>query len=134
MISMAKILVIDDEPTIVMVLEEILQDAGYEVFTASNGLHGLNSLRKGLRPDLLIIDLLMPVMGGREFLSFVHKDFKLSAMRVILLTGSIPNEKEFPPEEFYQDIICKPFNIDDVVTSVGRFLGDPGNKCSGSLS
>jgi CheY-like chemotaxis protein len=131
---MGKILVIDDEPTIVMVLEEILRDAGYEVYTAPNGMGGLNLVRKGLKPDLLIVDLLMPVMGGRELLSLLHKDFKLPNMKAILLTGSIPNEKDFPPGSLYQDIIGKPFDIDDVITSVDRLMGSLKDKYFGSVS
>lgn len=122
---MAKILVIDDESVIVMVLEEVLQDAGHEVFTAADGLQGLELLKKGLQPELLIIDLLMPGMGGRDFLKAVRADFKLANLQVILLTGSVPNERDFPPGDTYHDVICKPFNIDDVVMKANRLLNIP---------
>lgn len=119
---MDKVLIIDDESTIVMVLEEILEYAGYEVFTAPNGLEGLELIRDGLQPSLIIIDLLMPIMGGRDFLIKLNSDFKEPEIKVILLTGSIPNEKDFPPAETYNDIICKPFNIDDITVTIERLL------------
>ena len=119
---MAKVLVIDDEAVITMVLEEILLDAGYEVFTAANGLLGVELLKKGLQPDLLIIDLLMPGMGGRDFLKTLRSNFKLPNIKVILITGSVPNEKDFPPGGSYQDVICKPFDIYDVIKKVNHLL------------
>lgn len=119
---MVQILVVEDEPGIVIVLEEILTDAGYEVITASNGKTGLQTIKKSMKPDLCIVDLFMPEMGGRDFIATIHSDPELKSIPVILLTGSVPTVKDFPPGGSYREIICKPFDIDDVITKVGRVL------------
>jgi CheY-like chemotaxis protein len=119
---LAKILVIDDETSIVMVLKEVLSDGGHEVYTAPNGLTGLELLKQGIIPDLLIIDLLMPGMGGRDFIKRIQSDFNLPNLAVILITGTIPDGDNFPPGGSYQDIICKPFDLDNVVEKVDYLL------------
>ena len=112
---MARILVIDDEPTILLVLQEILEDEGYMVFTAANGLEGMKVLGEGPPPDVILIDLLMPGMGGREFIRLLRTNDNQSRIPVILITGAIPNTEDFPVEGSYQDVISKPFDILDII-------------------
>lgn len=122
MIVLARILIVDDESVIAMILKEILSDAEHEVFTANNGVSALKLLEQPPKPDLLIVDLLMPGMGGRDFIEKINTDPKLKGTPIILITGSIPSVKDFPPGGSYQDIICKPFDIDDVVMKVEKLL------------
>jgi CheY-like chemotaxis protein len=110
------VLIIDDEPTVLMVLKEIFSDEGYDVSTASNGLTGLRMLEQGLVPEIILIDLLMPGMGGRDFVLTLRSKPDLVKVPIILITGTIPNPEDFPPEGSYQDIIGKPFEIEDVIT------------------
>ncbi|HEX7715238.1 MAG TPA: response regulator [Bacillota bacterium] len=119
---MARILVIDDEPTILLVLQEILEDEGYMVFTAANGLEGMKVLGEGPPPDVILIDLLMPGMGGREFIRLLRTNDNQSRIPVILITGAIPNTEDFPVEGSYQDVISKPFDILDIIHKVNRLL------------
>lgn len=121
---MVQILIVEDEPGIVIVLEEILTDAGYEVITASNGNTALQMIKNSVQPDLCIVDLFMPEMGGRDFIVTIHSDPELGGIPIILLTGSVPTVKDFPPGGSYREIICKPFDIDDVITKVGQVLHD----------
>jgi len=69
-----RILVVDDEPSICEIAEQILEGEGYEVLTAKDGVDGLNALSKSL-PDLIISDLNMPRMSGFEFLAVVRERF-----------------------------------------------------------
>src|SRR5450631_915505 len=69
-----RILVVDDEPAIREVAQQILENGGYEVLTAADGLDGLHALTKSL-PDLIISDLNMPRMSGFEFLAVVRERF-----------------------------------------------------------
>lgn len=119
---MARILVIDDEPTILLVLQEILKDEGHMVFTAPNGLEGMKILGEGPPPDVILIDLLMPGMGGREFIRLLRASDNQSRIPVILITGAIPNNEDFPVEGSYQDVISKPFDILDIIFKVNRIL------------
>jgi len=79
-----RILVVDDEPSIREVARNILENGGYEVLTAADGLDGIRALSKSL-PDLIISDLNMPRMSGFEFLAVVRKRFPHIA--TIAMTG-----------------------------------------------
>lgn len=119
---MARILVIDDEATILLVLQEVLEDEGYEVNTASNGLEGLEVLGQGPPPDVILVDLVMPGMGGREFIRLFRSNPPRSGIPVILITGALPNTEDFPVAGSYQDVISKPFDILDIILKVNRML------------
>jgi DNA-binding response OmpR family regulator len=80
----AKILVIDDEENLRRVVRSILEEDGYEVLEAANGLSGLELYRQH-KADLIITDLAMPVMNGLDFISEVTRTF--SNVRIIAMTG-----------------------------------------------
>jgi DNA-binding response OmpR family regulator len=82
--SVAKILVIDDEENLRRVVRSILEEDGYEVLEAANGLSGLELYRQH-KADLIITDLAMPVMNGLDFISEVTRTF--SNVRIIAMTG-----------------------------------------------
>lgn len=69
-----RILVVDDEPSICEIAEQVLEGEGYKVLTAKDGVDGVNALSKSL-PDLIISDLNMPRMSGFEFLAVVRERF-----------------------------------------------------------
>ena len=70
---MTKILVIDDEPSIVNLVQAYLKPEGYEVFTASDGPAGLKAAR-AFKPDLIILDVMLPGMDGLELLSKLRRE------------------------------------------------------------
>src|SRR5512139_3070910 len=80
---MAKILVIDDEPSIVNLVTAYLKPEGYEVHTATDGLAGLKAARV-FKPDLIILDIMLPGMDGIELLSRLRRE---SDVYLILLTA-----------------------------------------------
>jgi two-component system alkaline phosphatase synthesis response regulator PhoP len=80
---MTKILVIDDEPSIINVVKAYLKPEGYEVYTAADGNAGLKSAR-AFKPDLIILDLMLPGMDGIEMLSRLRRE---SDVYVIMLTA-----------------------------------------------
>ncbi len=82
---MAKILVIDDDTKIRGLISGILERAGHTILEAVNGLEGL-SVAAGEHPDLVICDLMMPVMGGLETIRVMRKDKGLSDLPVIVIT------------------------------------------------
>jgi DNA-binding response OmpR family regulator len=81
-----KILVVEDEGPMRMMLSEDLEAAGYEVFQAADGKEGLAAALK-TRPDLVIADVLMPEMNGNELLKRVHATPGFSHIPFIILTG-----------------------------------------------
>lgn len=124
-------MVMDDEPNIMLVLQEILTDAGHEVCAVSNGLEGWKMMLQNKKPELLILDLFMPYMSGKEFIQQIASNPDYFDIPIILITGSVPNKKDFPAAGSYQDFICKPFDIDEVISKAERLLNcskTPENK------
>jgi CheY-like chemotaxis protein len=116
------IMVIDDETNIVLILKEILGDIGYRVISAPNGLYAFELLKQMPKPDLFMVDLLMPVMGGRQFIETLQTIPEYNNIPIILVTGTIPNLLDFPPQGTYQEIILKPFDINEIVIKACRLL------------
>lgn len=81
------ILIIDDEPIIAELIEEFMSDLGdFSVLAASNGYRGLELAQK-TKPDLIVLDVQMPVMNGFQVFSALKMDKRLSTVPVIMLTG-----------------------------------------------
>ena len=83
---MAKILIVDDEVDAVRILSMMLTDVGHDVLTAENGQHGINIARQA-RPDLIIADVLMPVMDGYAFYKELKADILTRNIPVIILSA-----------------------------------------------
>ena len=83
----ATVLVVDDDPDTVDTMREILEEEGHTVLSAHNGREGLELALRSV-PDLVLLDLDMPVMNGREFLSAIKKEPTLSRVTVVVLSGS----------------------------------------------
>lgn len=108
-ISRASILFVDDEPCMRELMAMILNEEGYEVATATDGLDALSQLRS-FTPDLIISDLQMPRMSGVEFLAVVRHRFP--AIPVLAISGSFDMD-EFSPagvmaDAFYPKSRCHP--------------------------
>src|SRR5688500_14318353 len=83
---MPRILVVDDDPTIVRLLEVNLKLEGYEVTSASNGREALESIASQ-RPDMVICDVMMPVMDGVEVVRKLKMDDALKDLPIVLLSA-----------------------------------------------
>ncbi len=82
-----KVLVIDDDPDILTYVSEILRDNDYEASTAGDGAAGLASARAA-RPDLIILDLMMPKKSGIKFLNEIRQDAALRDIPILVLSGA----------------------------------------------
>ncbi|MDF1543093.1 MAG: response regulator [Anaerosomatales bacterium] len=82
----ARILAVDDSPTILAMLEEILVSAGYEVLTAEDGAEALESARNG-KPDLILLDVMLPKLDGYRVCRLLKFDQKYKAIPIIMLTA-----------------------------------------------
>lgn len=109
---MRKILVVDDQPGIRLLLHDILLNEGYHVATAKTGKEGLEKIRSGTF-DLIMLDYLLPIVSGSEFLQQLEQDN--ISIPVILMSGMAENIKKLPEKHAnIADILTKPFNIADV--------------------
>ena len=116
---MAKILVIDDEPSIINLVTAYLKPEGYEVFVASDGITGLKSART-FKPDLIILDVMLPGMDGIELLSRLRRE---SEVYVIMLTARTEEtDKIVGLAVGADDYITKPFSPRELVARVKAAL------------
>ncbi len=112
---MTKILVIDDEPSIINLVSAYLKPEGYEVFTASDGNAGLKAAR-AFKPDLIILDLMLPGIDGIEMLSRLRRE---SNVYVIMLTArSEETDKIVGLSVGADDYVTKPFSPRELVARV----------------
>ncbi len=118
-----KILIVDDENYIRLLLRRTLEDFEYEgvqVLAAEDGVEGLEAIRAH-RPDLVFLDLMMPRMSGDEVCRHVREDKGLSGVHVIVLTakGQLPDfEEGLGPDE----CMTKPFDPDQIVLRASQVL------------
>ena len=120
---MEKILVIDDEPQILLMIAARLKANGYAVVTASSGAQGLKEV-KTERPGLIFLDHVMPEMNGAEVLSRLKEDPATKDIPVVMFTADV---KRVKVAEFQAlgaaDCIYKPFLPDELITKVRTILG-----------
>ena len=118
-----RILVVDDEPDICEIVQVNLEGAGYRVSVAHDGLEGLVRARAE-RPDLIILDVLMPELSGWEVLRQIESDPLLAGTPVIMLTCRSEDADILRGlEEGAVEYITKPFYPEDVVASAKLLLG-----------
>jgi two-component system alkaline phosphatase synthesis response regulator PhoP len=119
---MDRILVVDDDRDIVRLVRSYLEKAGYQILTAFDGTSALQVLRSE-RPQLLILDLMLPDRDGWEVAKLVREDSELSGTPIIMLTARVEdNEKILGLEIGADDYITKPFNPREVVARVKALL------------
>ncbi len=117
-----RILVVDDDRSIVKVISAYLEQSGYQVLTAHDGEMALYTLRRE-RPDLLILDLMMPNRDGWSVTQVIRGDATLAATPIIMLTARVEDTDKIVGLELgADDYITKPFNIREVVARVRALL------------
>ena len=109
-----KILVVDDEADFVASLAELLEDEGYVVETAKDGREALSRLAGASPPSAVILDLMMPTMGGAEVFSAMRADPRLASIPVILSTS---DPAQVPPGALF---LRKPISVDRMLETVQR--------------
>jgi len=114
-----KILVVDDEPSILNLVSSYLKAEGYEVLTASDGTSGLKSAR-AFKPDLIVLDVMLPSMDGIELLSRLRRE---SDVYVILLTARTEEtDKVIGLTVGADDYVTKPFSPRELVARIKAAL------------
>lgn len=117
---MARILVVEDNPAIGMVLQITLSDEGHQVELRKNASEGLSFLKSEKIIDLVLTDLIMGEMSGRDLIDEMRDDHQLRGIPVVIITGCIPNPEVFPEEHQFQGVLHKPFDLEDLVAIVER--------------
>jgi CheY-like chemotaxis protein len=118
---MKVILVIDDELVTANMLQIALEDEGYRVVVAHNGKTGLARAREA-RPDLVLLDFMMPIMDGPATLAQMRADEVLSSVPVILMS-SIDEKSVGSNVAGYRRFVRKPFKLDSLMRLIQEVLG-----------
>lgn len=121
---MKKILLIEDEQIIVDLLQRKLKDAGYEVIVTKDGQAGLEAIKR-IKPDLVLLDVIMPKMGGFEVMEEVNKDQELKKIPVVIISNSgQPVELDRARELGVRDWLVKTeFDPQEVIDKVIKQIG-----------
>jgi CheY-like chemotaxis protein len=119
----AKILVVEDDDDIRDSLKELLEEEGYQVDTAANGEQALNRLR-GEAPQLILLDLMMPVMDGWEFQRQLRDSPSLSGVPIIVISASKFSREPLNAAAF----IPKPLDAGVLLETIESFLANGGTE------
>jgi cyclic di-GMP phosphodiesterase len=119
----AKVMVVDDEPTNIKVVQRLLQLAGYANFvTTTDSTAALGLIRKE-KPDVVLLDLMMPNVSGLEILAEIRSDDKLSFLPVIILTAAADRETKLQSLELgATDFLGKPLDPSELVARIRNVL------------
>jgi DNA-binding response OmpR family regulator/DNA-binding CsgD family transcriptional regulator len=118
-----KILLVDDDITIITLLQDILTNSGFQIITASNGIEALETIRKE-PPDLILMDWNMPVMDGLNTLIEINTDETMRDIPVIMLTGVMtnPTNLKLAFDNGAFDYLKKNFDIVELKARIGAAL------------
>ncbi|MBI5478974.1 MAG: response regulator [Deltaproteobacteria bacterium] len=116
------VLVVDDDPDIRDMIGQALELEGWRVVGAANGEEALRVAREGPRPDVILLDLMMPVMNGWEFLDDQRRDERLAAIPVVLISGD-ERLKEKAAKARVAGFLKKPMDLMELLDAVQRHGG-----------
>jgi DNA-binding response OmpR family regulator len=119
------ILIADDEPNIVLSLEFLLHEAGYQVRVARDGQEALDALAQQL-PDLILLDVMLPRVSGFDICQRIRENPAWRALRVVMLSAKGREAEVHKGLALGADAyVTKPFAIKDLMAEVARQLGGP---------
>lgn len=127
---LGRLLVVEDDDDIRATMTELLSSEGYPVLDARNGEEALDLLRHAEPlPELILLDLMMPVMSGAEFCAAVHDDPRLKDIPIVLLSASSQIHKS-AVELGAAGVVSKPMSLGDLLGVVARYCGQPSPAAS----
>jgi DNA-binding response OmpR family regulator len=125
MTNPSRVLVVEDDPSVRGLLHTLLTAEGYDVSTASDGLAGLVKAAQTL-PDLILLDLMMPDLGGVRVLEELREDPELDETPVVVVTGqvdAVPGMRRVLGDD---NVFVKPFAVAELLARVAAITGGPG--------
>jgi len=118
-----RILVVDDEPNIVIALEYLMRQNGFDVRAARNGDEALAAVAE-FRPDLVLLDVMMPVKDGYQVVRKIRENRELAGTRILMLTAKGRETEVAKAMAIGADgYVTKPFSTFELVAEVKRMLG-----------
>lgn len=126
---MKTILVVDDNPDVITSLKVGLEDSSlYRIFGAENGKKCLEMLNENIAPDLIILDIMMPLMSGWEVFDQIKKNPSWNSIPIIFLTARTDRTAKNAGSFLGDDFIEKPFDIADLKKRIDNLLSNSSKK------
>ena len=126
--SVPTILVVEDEASVRRILEYLMQESGYQVYSAADGQEALDKARQ-LRPDLILLDVMLPRMDGHQVCREIRKDFKIAHTPIIMLTArSATHDRISGLQQGANDYVAKPWVRAELLTRIQNLLALSRNK------
>ncbi len=118
-----RVLVVDDNAALRENLAECLEGEGFEVFLAEDGPTALETLEREPRPDVVLLDLLLPGVGGREVAAAIRADPRNDRVRIVIITGLPPGPQTH--ETIAADaFLPKPFGVTQLLQAIREVTGE----------
>ncbi len=128
---MAHILIVDDSPTEVYVFKTMLEKHGFTVSAAAEGEEGIEKVRKE-RPDLVLMDIVMPGLNGFQATRQLSRDPETSAIPIIIIsTKGEESDRVWGLRQGARDYLAKPVSEEDLIAKVRSLLGEEQRSCHG---
>ena len=123
-----RILLVEDEPATIDLMQQQLEFLGYEVTVAKNGLEGVGRATSGL-PDLIVMDIRMPQMNGLQAASRIRKNPKTQAIPILAATAkALPGDREKCLAGGCDGYIAKPFTYKELGAAIRKLLKEPSEQ------
>jgi len=118
-----KLMVVDDDPDILITLRSIFEREGFEVFTVDSGMDCIKELERGFK-GVILMDIMMPFMDGWDTIKEIIKKGFTEDIVISILTakGTPDHEKMKGLEPYVYDYIAKPFNVRELVSNVNNMI------------
>lgn len=122
---MSKVLIVEDEAEIQDLIGDVLTLEGFEVHTLSRIPHGLDSIRQ-LAPDAIVLDLMLPGVGGVELFRILTADRVLAGTPIVICSGAADLRELHGPEfaEHGAEVVAKPFELEELLDAVRRAVAN----------
>ena len=118
-----RIMVVDDDPDILISIRKIFEDEGYEVFTVDSGIDCIKELERGFK-GVILMDIMMPFMDGWDTIEEITKKGYAKNVIISILTarGTPDHEKMRGLESYIHDYITKPFDVNKLILDVKQMV------------
>jgi CheY-like chemotaxis protein len=120
-VALTRVLIVDDDADIRSFVVDALEFSGYTVDTAEDGRVGLDQVRRA-KPQLVLLDMMMPVMDGWAFLRECRQDMVCSSVPVVVVTAAASVQDGSADSLGVTAVLKKPFGLDDLVDVVERYV------------
>ncbi len=117
-----KILIVEDSPDMVNMLQMLLKHRGYDSFTAKNGKEAVDMAASQL-PDLILLDIMLPNMDGIEAARLIRQNPKTHSILILAVTAkAFPEDREECLKNGCNDYLAKPFTLEELASKIEKLL------------